>query len=101
MSYLKCFHYTLVLEHILSFLMFVMFFSFECICVAEHPDQFGTLNWNYCHSDVAVERIWGHTGVYVGMIFVFVVSYVLRTQAKRNSDIDTIRWRLDFWFVLR
>jgi hypothetical protein len=35
MSYLKCFHYTLVLEHILSFFMFVMFFSFESICVTE------------------------------------------------------------------
>jgi cell division protein FtsW (lipid II flippase) len=35
------------------------------------------------------------------MIVVFAVSYVLRTQAKKNSDIDTIRWRLDFWFVLR
>jgi len=101
MSYLKCFHYTLVLEHILAFFMFVMYFSFECICVTQRYSNIGTYDWNYCYSDAAVAPIYGHTGVYIGMLLVLAVSYVVRTQAKRNSDIDTIRWRLDFWFVLR
>jgi hypothetical protein len=101
MSYLKCFHYTLVLEQILSFFMFAIFFSFESICVTQRYASLGTSYWNYCYSDQAVTPIYGHTAVYVGMIVVFAVSYVLRTQAKKNSDIDTIRWRLDFWFVLR
>jgi hypothetical protein len=78
-----------------------MFFSFESICVTQHYATLPTYTWNYCYSDQVVAPIYGHTAVYVGMIIVFAVAYILRTQAKKNSDIDTIRWRLDFWFVLR
>ena len=35
------------------------------------------------------------------MFVLSAFSYILRVQAKNNTELETIRWRLDVWFVYR
>ena len=35
------------------------------------------------------------------MFVLFAFSYILRVQAKNNTELESIKWRLDVWFVYR
>lgn len=99
LSYSKTFHYTLMIEHILCFFFFFLFLIFDISCDVRHATT--NYTWDYCLTYGVVASIGGNTWCLICLVLALCFSYIVRVQARDNLDLDTMRWRVDFWFVFR
>lgn len=91
----KLFYNTIYCEWMLAFITFLYYFIMSNMCDSWDDVKLSA----YC-----VTRRGGYysdPALYFGGWVVIWLAYVLWRQAKEAKDLDSLRWRVDLWFIVR